>query len=54
MTLLTAKDEVPGVVDGAIFHRGHEPPARILWHARFRPLFERRDQSVLRQAFGKS
>jgi hypothetical protein len=39
------------VIDSAMLGCGHEPGARIFRYARLRPLFERRDQSVLRQVF---
>ena len=44
----------PPQIDGAMFRRGHEPGARIVRDARLRPLFERGDESVLRQLFGKA
>src|SRR5258708_23074701 len=39
-------------VDGAMLRRGHEPGTRVVRDARLRPLFERRDQSVLREILG--
>jgi hypothetical protein len=40
---------VPGLVDGAILRRGHEPGARIVGDARTRPLLQGRHQRVLRE-----
>src|SRR5256885_3198166 len=37
------------MVDRAMLRGGHEPGARITWHARLRPLLERRKESVLRK-----
>ena len=36
-------------VDRTILRRGHQPRARILWHARHRPFLECRDERILRQ-----
>ena len=37
------------IIDGAMLGRGHQPGARIVRHARLRPLLERGHQSILRQ-----
>src|SRR2546421_10055144 len=42
------------VVDRAVFRRGHEPGASIVWDARLGPLFERGHESVLREFLGKA
>ena len=40
-------------VDRPTFADGHEPGARIIRHAGFRPLLERGEQRVLREIFGQ-
>jgi hypothetical protein len=40
------------VVDRAMFGRGHKPGSRVVWDARFRPLFERSDESILSEVLG--
>jgi hypothetical protein len=37
-----------------VFRSGHEPSARIVRDARFRPLLERSDESVLRKFLGEA
>ena len=37
------------LVDRPMLRRGHEPGARISWNSRLRPLFERGNESVLRE-----
>src|SRR5438132_13017162 len=44
----------PKIIDRAVLRRGHEPGARVVWDARFRPLFEGHDKSVLRELLGKA
>src|SRR5216684_4017151 len=41
-------------VDCTVFRSGHEPGARVVRDARFRPLLERSDESVLREFLGKT
>ena len=41
-------------VDGAMFCGRHEPGARFVRHARLRPLFERGNESILRQFLGQA
>jgi hypothetical protein len=41
-------------VDRAVLRSGHEPSARIVRDARFRPLLERGDESVLREFLGEA
>jgi hypothetical protein len=41
-------------VDRAVLRGGHEPSARVVRDARFRPLLERGDESVLRKFLGKA
>src|SRR6266481_3536887 len=41
-------------VDRTVLRRGHEPGARVVRDARFRPLLERGDESVLRKFLGKT
>src|SRR6185295_10762179 len=41
-------------IDRPVLRRGHEPGARVVRDARFRPPLERGDQSVLRQILGQS
>lgn len=40
-------------IDGAMLRGGHQPGPRIVRNARLGPLFERSDQSVLREFFGQ-
>ena len=40
------------VIDGTMLGGGHQPGARVVGDARLRPLFERGDESVLRQVLG--
>ncbi len=40
-------------VDGTPFRDRHEPRARVVRHARFRPPLERNDQGVLRELLGQ-
>src|SRR2546421_10092540 len=42
------------VVDRAVLRRGHEPGAWVVRDARLGPLFERGDESVLRELLGKA
>src|SRR3954452_23408633 len=44
----------PERVDGAVLGGGHEPGARLVRGARFRPSLERRDQGVLRELLGQA
>ena len=44
----------PEVVDAAPLRDGHQPPRRVLRHARRRPLLERSHECVLRQVLGES
>jgi hypothetical protein len=41
-------------IDRAMLRGRHEPGARIVRHAGFRPLFERGDERVLREFFGEA
>jgi hypothetical protein len=41
-------------VDGPMLGRGHQPGARVAWHTRVRPLFERCDKSILCEIFGET
>ena len=41
-------------VDRAALGRGHQPRARIVGHARRRPLLERGDERVLREILGEA
>src|SRR5258708_12297229 len=41
-------------VDSTMFRGGHEPSARVVRDARFRPLLERRNESILREFLGKT
>ena len=41
-------------VDRAMLGGGHQPGARIIRHARLRPLLERRDECVLREILGET
>src|SRR5258708_2727808 len=41
-------------IQRAMFRRGHEPSARLVRYAGFRPLFERGHESVLRQLLRKT
>src|SRR5437879_10543474 len=41
-------------VEGTVLRGGHEPSARVVRDARFRPLLERGDESVLRELLGKT
>src|SRR2546429_2499564 len=41
-------------VDRTVLRGGHEPSARVVRDARFRPLLERGDQSVLRELLGET
>jgi len=41
-------------VDGTVLRGGHEPSARVVRDARFRPLLECGDESVLRELLGKT
>src|SRR5258708_29090301 len=41
-------------VDSAMFRGGHEPSARVVRDARFRPLLKRGDESILREFLGKT
>jgi len=52
--LVLAVDQCPSaeVVDGAMFRRGHQPGARILGDARFRPLLKSGNQCVLCEFLG--
>src|SRR6267143_1472432 len=42
------------VIDRPMLRRGHEPGAWVVWDARLRPLFERCDESVLRELLGEA
>src|SRR5216683_3857232 len=42
------------VIDRAVLRGGHEPGAWVVRDARLRPLFEGRDESVLRPLLGKA
>jgi hypothetical protein len=42
----------PQVIERPMLGRRHQPRARILWHAGFRPLLEGSHQRILRQFFG--
>ena len=41
------------MIDGAMLGGGHQPGAGVVRNARRRPLFERRDERVLREIFGE-
>src|SRR5260370_22311819 len=42
------------VIDRTMLRGGHEPGAWVVWDARLWPLFEGRDESVLRELLGKA
>ena len=42
----------PEVIDCAVLGCGHKPGSRIVRDARLRPLFERSDESILREILG--
>src|SRR5215510_15947022 len=43
----------PSAVDCTVLRGGHEPSARLVRDARYRPLLERGDESVLRKFLGE-
>jgi hypothetical protein len=44
----------PQEIDGAMLGRRHQPGARVARDARFRPLLERGDESILRELLGEA